>query len=102
MTWNGVKWEVLQGLKTDPKFKEQFLEELNKKDDIDKDVLVGISYRIVENPNENDMSYYNIYTSKRKTDLISEPIQTLRLSKRLLRSLYIQLKQLDEKGELKP
>jgi hypothetical protein len=100
MTWNSVKWEVLEGLKNDPKFKEQFLEELNKKDDSDKGLFmdIGLPAKEVE---DNKMSY-TIVVGKRRNEYSFTTVGSIPMSRGLLRSLYIQLKQLDEKGELKP
>jgi hypothetical protein len=100
MTWNGVKWEVLQGLKTDPKFKEQFLEELNKKDDSDKGLFIDIGLPAKEV--EDNKMRYTIGITKRTSSFGGISNGSLSVSRGLLRSLYNQLKELDEKGELKP
>lgn len=87
-----VKGAILEAIKTDPQFKEQFLEELNKKDDSDKDIVIDIGLPVME-VDDNKMRYI-IATGKRVNEYSQTSIQSMTVSKRLLKDLYLQLKEI--------
>lgn len=95
---NDYKSMLLEFLKTDPKFKEQFKELLNKQDNSDKDIQIFIGLPIKEI--DNSERGYTINTTKRISEYSGIPIQSISVSKNLLKSLYKQLIELDKRGEL--
>jgi hypothetical protein len=84
--------ELLEVLK-DPKFKEQFKDLLNKKDDPDE---IHILFRVrgETQKNEDRIGDYIITTVKRRNEWSSIPIGELPLNEKLLKDLYEQLKEL--------
>ena len=87
-----IRRAVLEGLENHLKFREQFIELLNKKDDNDKDIIIdiGLPPVIVD---DNKMRYI-IATGKRRNEYSQTPIQSMTVSKRLLKDLYLQLKEI--------
>jgi hypothetical protein len=95
-----LKENFIQVLKNDPKFKEEFLEELIKMDDTDKGLFIDIGLPAKEV--EDNKMRYTIGITKRTSSFGGISMGSISMSRGLLRSLYSQLKELDEKGELKP
>jgi hypothetical protein len=89
---------ILEIVKTDPKFKEQFLQELNKKNDPDE---IHILMRPVNgHENEDRIGDYIITTVKRTSKVSSIPKGELYLNEKLLKDLFQQLKELNKEGDL--
>lgn len=84
-----AKFAIMDAMKYDPNFKEQFIELLNKKDDSDKDIEIDIGLPPVE-VDDNKMRYI-IHTSKKRTEFSSIPVGSISLSRNLLEDLYKQL-----------
>ena len=96
---NASRMAVLDGLKTDPIFKKQFIELLNKKNDSDKDIFVDILQPAKEV--DDDKMKYTIVTGKKKSEFSFTSLGELSISRRLLRSLYELLTKMDKEGTLK-
>lgn len=80
---------IMNALDTNPEFREKFKELLNKKDDSDKGIFVQMGWPAKE-IDDNKMGYI-IETAKKRNEFSFTTIQSMSLSKNLLKSLYKQL-----------
>lgn len=89
MGYNDYKNKILLALESDPNFKEKFVNLLNKKDDSDKDIDIHIGLPPISV--EDNKIAYTIATGKRRNEYSFTSLQSLSLSRRLIKELHQQL-----------